>query len=126
MPRDVSALVKIVGVGDELNAVESAVGQFLAGWRQRLTGIAVRQPGLGRRQAQKVLKATRELDEHLRVELLALVSESHTNPQGPEQEGSCLPELYQDFSSHFRRLHLEKQASSLRKSLPRFALFEGI
>ena len=48
MSRDVSAPVKIVNICYELNAVERAIGQFLAGWRQRLSGIAVCEPRLGR------------------------------------------------------------------------------
>src|ERR1700686_3435033 len=49
--RDVSALVKVIDVGYELDGVQSAVGQFLARRGEGLRRIAVRKPRFGWKQA---------------------------------------------------------------------------
>jgi hypothetical protein len=65
--------VEVIRVGYELDAVQGAVGHFLARRWQGLRGIAVRKPSFGGKQAKYILEPPRELDEHLSVQLPALV-----------------------------------------------------
>jgi hypothetical protein len=57
------------------------------------------------------LKSSRKFDEHLGVELAALVYEGHTNTYGPNHKGSHLSELYQETDHHLRLLAMLRQTA---------------
>jgi hypothetical protein len=102
--RDVSTLVKLIDIGDELHRVQRAVRKFLARRWHGLRGTAVRKPGLGGEQAEQFLEPPRELNEHLQVQLPALIAKSHENSDASNCNGSNVSEVCQYVGNHVQHL----------------------
>jgi hypothetical protein len=69
-----------------------------------LRGIAVRKPGLCGEQAEQFLEPPRELNEHLQVQLPALIAKSHENSDASNCNGSNVSEVCQYVGNHVQHL----------------------
>jgi hypothetical protein len=83
----------MIDVRDQLETIQRAIGNFMAGRRQGLAGIPVRKPCFGREHSKQFLKAPGYLNEHLRIELSPLIEHRDPNAQTSEKKRAYLTEL---------------------------------
>jgi hypothetical protein len=91
--RNVAGPVKMVNIGDELQAVQSALSYFLAGQRKFLTRPAIGQPCFSGKESQKFFESLREFDEHLCVELPSLIDKSDADPDTADKKSPKLRQV---------------------------------